>query len=128
VFSSWNIGRLFGIDIKVHSTFVILLVFAAAQGWFSQHSFDAGVHEMVKMIVLFAIVVLHELGHALTARAFGVRTRDITLYPIGGAARLESMPPRPWQELRGAMAGPRVNGVLFSAALLLRRQAPALAE
>jgi Zn-dependent protease len=124
-FRSWTIGRIAGIDVKVHSTFVILMIFYAAQAYWESRNPTVALAAMVAMAVLFGVVVLHELGHALMARRFGVRTRDITLYPIGGVARLESMPRRPYQELLVAMAGPAVNGVLLGAAVLLRSQVPA---
>ena len=107
---SWRIGRVAGIDLYVHATFVLLLAFVAYK------EYPAGAlaiaAALLYIVALFAVVVMHELGHALTARRYGVRTRDIILLPIGGVARLERMPRDPRQELLVALAGPAVNVAL----------------
>jgi Zn-dependent protease/CBS domain-containing protein len=111
---AWKIGRVFGINIYIHATFVLLL------GWVAFSHIAGGVGAIWRglafIVAVFTIVVMHELGHALVAKRFGVRTRDITLLPIGGVARLERMPEKPIEELLVAAAGPAVNVVL---ALLL---------
>ena len=108
---SWSIklGRFAGIDVYLHLTFLLLLAFVGFSGYMSSGSITGAVEGVLFMLALFGSVVLHEYGHALTARRFGIPTRDITLYPIGGIARLERMPERPWQELVVAVAGPAVN-------------------
>jgi Zn-dependent protease len=113
---SWSLGRLAGIRLQVHWTFLILIawvVFQHASEGANAVQVTVGV---ALVLAVFGCVVLHELGHALTARRFGIRTRDITLLPIGGVARLERMPDDPRQELLVAIAGPAVN-VLIAAAL-----------
>lgn len=107
---SLRVARIAGIGIYVHVTFLLIVVWIAAQEYGSGVRAVAGA--LLYIGCLFAIVVLHELGHALTARRFGVATRDITLLPIGGVARLERMPRNPRQELLVALAGPVVNVAL----------------
>lgn len=112
---SWNLGRIAGISVNVHGTFLILLGFIVLSRLFDGGPAYAAL-ELATIVMLFGVVVLHELGHALAARRYGIPTRDITLYPIGGVARLERMPERPSQELVVALAGPAVNFALAGAA------------
>jgi Zn-dependent protease len=106
----WKIGRIFGIDLYIHATFVLLL------GWVAFSHVAGGVgaiwRGLALVIAIFAIVVMHELGHALVARRFGIGTRDITLLPIGGVSHLERIPEKPIEELLVSAAGPAVNVVL----------------
>jgi Zn-dependent protease len=111
---SWKIGQVDGIDLRIHATFVLLLGFVGASHWTMGKSANAVVSGVGFIIALFACVVLHELGHAITARKFGIRTADITLLPIGGVARLERMPEEPERELWIALAGPAVSVAIAS--------------
>jgi Zn-dependent protease/CBS domain-containing protein len=112
---SWKLGRIAGIDVFVHATFLFLLAWVALSDYLSGGSAAAAANGVAVILAVFGVVVLHELGHALAARRFGIATRDITLLPIGGVSRLERMPEDPWQELRVALAGPAVNVVLAAA-------------
>lgn len=108
---SLKIARVRGIDIKVHATFIlIVLYFAALFG--SDHGLTGAVFGVVLVCSLFACVVLHELGHSLVAQTLGVSVREIVLLPIGGLARLDREPSRPLDELVIAIAGPLVNVVI----------------
>src|SRR5690242_6988068 len=106
---SWSIGKLAGIQVRMHATFLLLLAWIAASGFLSGQGALGALKGVLLVAVVFLIVVLHELGHALTARKFGIQTQDITRLPIGGVARLERMPTDPTQELLVAVAGPAVN-------------------
>lgn len=109
---SWKLGRIAGIDTHVHASFLLLVVWAA---WAAYQGAGTGLAALLGVVFLLAVfgsVLLHELGHALTARRFGIRTRGITLLPIGGVAALEGEPRTPKQELAIALAGPAVNFVL----------------
>jgi Zn-dependent protease/predicted transcriptional regulator len=102
------VARIAGIDIHVHATFLFLLAWLGLS-YYRQGGAAGAVAGLASILSVFTIVVLHEYGHALTARRYGIATRDITLLPIGGVARLESIPRDPRQELAIAVAGPAVN-------------------
>lgn len=107
-----RLGRLLGIEVRIHLTFLLLLGFIGLAHWLPERSLPAAMSGVLFFALLFVCVLLHELGHALAARQFGIKTRDITLLPIGGVARLERMPEKPAQELWVALAGPLVNVVI----------------
>jgi Zn-dependent protease/CBS domain-containing protein len=121
--SSFRIGRLFGIDVKVHWTFFLLLAFFAFTGYQGSGSWTGALVATLVILALFVCVLLHEFGHSLVAQRLGIVVPDITLLPIGGVARLKSLPERPWDEVKIAIAGPLVNVVLapifFAVALAL---------
>lgn len=115
---SFKLGRFLGIDVKVHFTFLLLIAFVAVAQWLAGDNAASIAAGLVFLACLFLCVLLHEFGHALAARRYGIATRDITLLPIGGVARLERMPDRPVHELVVALAGPAVN-VVIAAGLFL---------
>jgi Zn-dependent protease len=107
MFRSLKLGRLFGIPLYIHPTFWLLPLFVL----YSHRGAGAvtALFLFAWVLTIFACVVLHELGHALMARRFGIPTHDVTLYPIGGVARLERMSEKPIEEVAIALAGPAVN-------------------
>jgi len=107
---SWSIsiGSIAGTAVRIHITFLLLLIWIFAAGWASGGLPDAW-YNLVFVILLFACVLAHEFGHIFTARAFGVATPDVTLLPSGGVSRLERIPEKPSEELLIAIAGPLVN-------------------
>ncbi|MEA3338174.1 MAG: site-2 protease family protein [Chloroflexota bacterium] len=119
---SLTIATVRGIEIKVHWSFVLILAYGAFT-WGRIASQDAAgettslvtgaIYGVLLVLLLFVIVVFHELGHGITAQYFNIPVRDITLLPLGGVARLERQPDTPWQELLVAIAGPAVNFALM---------------
>ncbi len=125
----WKIGTLFGIPIKLHISMVLVPIFIFMllyrRASLGLMEFALG---LAAVVVVFGAILLHELGHALVARRYGVKTYDIVLTPIGGMARLLDMPTQPKQEMAIAIAGPAVSlglaAVSFVAALFVAGQSP----
>lgn len=110
--NSFKIARAFGIDVKVHWTFFLLLAFFAYLSYANTQSVVNALITMGIVVALFLCVVLHEYGHSIVARRLGSEVQDITILPIGGLARMKSLPERPIDEVKVAVAGPLVNVVL----------------
>jgi stage IV sporulation protein FB len=117
--------RLFsvrGIVIRMHLTFPLILVWAVLQfGVFTGQGIAGALFGVVVTLLLFGIVVLHELGHSLAAQYYGVTVKEIILLPLGGVAQLERIPEKPIQEFVIAIAGPAVNGVIAIVLIILNR-------
>lgn len=109
---SWNLGSISGIAIKIHWTFLLLLIFVTGV----EVSQGSGISEILFtlgfVLSIFLCVLLHEFGHALTGKRYGVTTDQIILLPIGGMANMQKIPENPKQELIIAVAGPLVNVVI----------------
>ena len=111
MFGNLTLGRPMGIRVAIHWTFWLLPLFVLLSDLGSIGAAGAGFNIAV-LFAVFGCVALHELGHAAAARLFGIGTRDIVLYPLGGVASLERMPRNPLQEIVIALAGPAVNVVI----------------
>lgn len=118
---SARLGRFAGIDVFLHASFPLVLAWIGYIAWQRTGTLLGVANGMALVILLFSCVLLHEFGHALAARRFGIPTRYITLLPIGGVALLEAIPENPWHEVVIALAGPAVNvciaGLLFAGLL-----------
>jgi Zn-dependent protease len=106
---SWHLGRIWGIPTRIHASFALVLLWVGFSTWSDVHSGLAVMFGLGFALAVFACVLLHEFGHALVARRFGIETRRITLLPIGGVAELERSPEDPRAEMWIAAAGPAVN-------------------
>ena len=116
---SVQLAKISGIPVRVHWTFglIFIWIYYTTQTSPGMKSLSIFIWQAAIILALFLFVILHEFGHALTARKFGVKTLDIILSPIGGVARLDRMPPRPLHEFWVALAGPMVNLIIASSAV-----------
>lgn len=106
---SVRVGRFGGIAVEIHLSFLLAIAWGGWQGWVRFGGPNGMAFGALIVVLLFASVLVHELGHGLQARAFGLDVRRITLLPIGGVAHLETPPSLPGQELLIALAGPMAN-------------------
>lgn len=107
-----KLGKLAGIDLFIHWTFSLLIVFIVFTSFRNGYNLVQTLWTILFILCIFITVVMHELGHAFAAKNYGIKTKDIILLPIGGLARLEKLPEKPIEELVVAFAGPLVNIVL----------------
>lgn len=110
----WSIklGKIFGIELRVHLTFLLLLGFVGLAGW-KQGGLTVGITGVLFISVVFACVILHELAHSLVSGGFGFKAESITLLPIGGVARLRAIPEEPYKELLISFVGPATSLAIF---------------
>lgn len=112
---SFQIAKIAGIPVKLHWSFILMLVWVAVEGRRNGMNWESVGWFAVLMLGVFTCVILHEFGHAFSAKRYGVRTKDIILSPLGGVARLDGLPEKPIDESVVAFAGPLVN--IFLAAI-----------
>lgn len=125
--TSIPMGRIAGIPIRVHLSFLLVIAWIAWLGW-EEGGWRTSAWAAALILLLFACVVLHEVGHSLVAMAFGAKVRSVTLYPVGGVAALESVPRQPFRELAMSLAGPAVNAMIAFALSLWRGDFPSWSE
>jgi stage IV sporulation protein FB len=118
MFWSFSVGRFAGTTVRIHVTFLLLLVCIGVDRYFDG-GLSAASRTLIFVVAVFACVVAHEFGPVLVARMFGITTPDITLYPFGGIARLNTMPQEPMEEFLIAIAGPAVNIIIIAGLLIL---------
>lgn len=109
---SFKLGKIAGIGIFIHWTFSLLILYIIFINYKSGQNTTQIMWSVAFILCIFITVLLHELGHALAAKNYNIKTKDITLLPIGGLARLEKIPEKPLEELIVALAGPLVNVIL----------------
>lgn len=107
-----ELGKILGIKIEIHWTFALLLIWIGLVEFENSGNLEKVIISQGLILVLMACVVLHELGHALMARKFNIKTNSIILLPMGGVATLDEIPKKPKQELLIALAGPTVNIII----------------
>lgn len=122
---SFHVATFGGTEVRIHATFLLLLAWIGLIS-LGNGGLAAALEAMVFLIAIFTCVLLHEFGHVLAARRYGIQTPDIILLPIGGVARLERMPRKPSQELIVAIAGPAVNILIAGLLMLVLRISPAV--
>jgi Zn-dependent protease/CBS domain-containing protein len=116
-----KIGKIAGIGLFIHWTFLILIAFIIYVNYKAGHNLTQILWSIFFILTIFVTVLLHELGHALAAKRYKLQTTDITLLPIGGLARLEKLPEKPSEELVVALAGPLVNiAIAFITSLFIQ--------
>ena len=114
---SLTLGSIAGTAVRIHVTFLLFLLFIGVSEYHASGG-AAALDAIVYVILIFACVTAHEFGHVLMADQFGVRTTDVTLFPIGGVASMDQIPEKPSHELLIALAGPAVNLVIAILLLL----------
>jgi Zn-dependent protease/CBS domain-containing protein len=113
---SLPIGRVFGISLRLHVTFLMLLAWIGYDALYYGGPVAAK-WQLLRIILVFVCIALHELGHSVVAQQLGVQVKSITLLPIGGVAALRSIPENPWHEIAITIAGPMVNAAIAAALL-----------